>query len=231
MLSSTRAARCTTRRYCLDPRHFEVTPFGNTKTSARRARFLLQTLQDLKSCLQKLGSDLLVARGKPEELLPTLATLDLDRHQTRANRVTILAHAEVTSEETKVERAVECAMEELVSGSRGVVAGASMELLWGSTLYHRDDVPFEVGGMPRGDRAFTRFRKKVQGRATVCHPIPEAVRLACPHRGQVARARAVLTPTHTLVAAAGIRSGRRCRHLQWARCDCLPALHASRSCW
>ena len=40
--------------YCFDPRHFEVTQFGFKKTEKYRAKFLLQTVSDLKKNYQKL---------------------------------------------------------------------------------------------------------------------------------------------------------------------------------
>jgi hypothetical protein len=55
--------------YCLDPRQFIATPWGNPKTGNHRAQFLLQSVLDLKLGLQQLGSDLLVHMGKPEEAI------------------------------------------------------------------------------------------------------------------------------------------------------------------
>jgi deoxyribodipyrimidine photo-lyase len=48
-------------------------------------------------------------------------------------RTVVLAQSEVTSEETAIERRVKAA----VGG-----AGGKMELRWGSTLFHIDDLPF-----------------------------------------------------------------------------------------
>jgi deoxyribodipyrimidine photo-lyase len=38
--------------------------------AACRARFLLESVQDTKGSLQAIGSDLLVAVGKPEDIIP-----------------------------------------------------------------------------------------------------------------------------------------------------------------
>ena len=170
------------RRYCLDPRHFETTPFGNRKMSSRRARFLLQSLQDVKRQLRALGSDLLVARGKPEEVLPTLAPLAA-AYSAGKTRVTVLAHAEVTSEETAVERAVARAMRGCPGGAAG-----SFELLWGNTLYQLEDLPFEMAKMPGG---FTPFKNKVESGARVRGP--SLARSASAHRPRAVAAHFALS--------------------------------------
>lgn len=55
--------------YCFDPRHFGTTPYGSKKTGDYRAKFLLESIQDLKQNLQKIGSNLLIHMGSPEDAL------------------------------------------------------------------------------------------------------------------------------------------------------------------
>ena len=55
--------------YCFDPRQFNRTPFGNPKTGAFRAKFLLESVLALRAKLRGLGSDLLIANGRPEDVL------------------------------------------------------------------------------------------------------------------------------------------------------------------
>lgn len=92
----------------------------------------------------------------------------------------VLAHAEVTSEETGVEAAVRQALK----GSKPPgAAGGKLELLWGHTLYHMDDLPFEsVAAMPD---SFTPFKNKCEGRASVraLLPSPKAGELRLPAVG------------------------------------------------
>ena len=47
-------------------------PPGARKSSARRARFLLESLQCLRRSLEKAGSGLAVALGPPQEVIPKL---------------------------------------------------------------------------------------------------------------------------------------------------------------
>ena len=57
--------------FCFDPRMFQRSAWGNIKTGPFRAKFLLESVADLKASLREIGSDLVVAVGKPEEILPS----------------------------------------------------------------------------------------------------------------------------------------------------------------
>lgn len=59
--------------YCFDERQFATTSFGFPKTGNYRAQFLLESVADLRSSLQKLGSNLIVRKGKPEAIIPAIA--------------------------------------------------------------------------------------------------------------------------------------------------------------
>nr|WP_121971516.1 deoxyribodipyrimidine photo-lyase [Leptolyngbya sp. BC1307] len=65
--------------YCFDPRHFGQTAVGFPKTGAYRAKFLIETVADLRRSLQAKGSNLVIRQGKAEEEIPELVkTLDID---------------------------------------------------------------------------------------------------------------------------------------------------------
>ena len=134
--------------YCFDPRHFGTTMFDLPKTNAVRARFLRESVEDLRGSLQDLGSDLVVRRGRPEDVLPTLV------RQTDAAEV--LQFQEVGTEEREVEQAVETALRD---------TDATPGFFWGKTLYHIDDIPFEdAGDIPN---VYTNFRKGVEKKSRV----------------------------------------------------------------
>jgi deoxyribodipyrimidine photo-lyase len=59
--------------FVFDPRFFGEGKYGFPKTGNFRARFLIEAVSELKKNLQKRGGDLLVLRGKPEELLPFIS--------------------------------------------------------------------------------------------------------------------------------------------------------------
>ena len=144
--------------YCFDPRHFGETSFGFKKTGSYRAQFLLETVADLREQVQALGSDLLVRQGKPEDEVPTIAeALKVDA---------VYWHEEVTSEEITVEKGVEEGLR-----SRRI----NYEVYWGATLYHPDDLPFEIKRLPE---VFTQFRKAVEKESQVFPPFDAPTKLA-----------------------------------------------------
>ena len=80
--------------YCFDERQFATISFGFPKTGAFRAQFLLESLADLRNSLFQLGSNLIVRRGFPETIIPSLAKeLEIS---------VVYFHGEVTSEELAV---------------------------------------------------------------------------------------------------------------------------------
>lgn len=132
--------------YVVDPRVIgATTPLGWPKTGAFRVRFLLETLADLRAALRARGSDLVIRHGHPESVLPALA------RELGATHCTY--HEEATDEETRTEDAVELALASLRVPCTSV---------WGHTLLHPDDLPFDIARLPA---LFTAFREKVERRA------------------------------------------------------------------
>jgi deoxyribodipyrimidine photo-lyase len=143
--------------YCFDPRQFGTTPFGFEKTGAYRAKFLLETVAALREQLRSLSSDLVIRQGKPETEIPALVkALNIDA---------VYWHEEVTSEETDVDQAVEQALKDL---------RVSSEVYWGATLYHPDDLPFEIKQLPE---LFTHFRKAVEKETPISPTFPTPEKL------------------------------------------------------
>ncbi|XHX76747.1 MAG: DASH family cryptochrome [Stenomitos frigidus ULC029] len=133
--------------YCFDPRQFGQTSFGFPKTGAFRAQFLLESVADLRRSLRAIGSDLVIRQGFPEVIIPQLAQ--------QLGITAVHYHREVTSEE----RAVETTLQQAVTA-----LGVSFTSFWGHTLYHPDDLPFELHQLPE---LFTHFRKQVEKQSTV----------------------------------------------------------------
>ena len=141
--------------YCVDPRGWEDSPLGFCRTGARRTQLLIESLRDLRASLRALGSDLVIARGRPEVELPRIAS------ETAARAV--MYHEEATTEEREVERALDLALD-----------GVTRRAFWGHTLYHRDDVPFALDELPE---VFTHARKKMEKHATIRPPVDAPVEL------------------------------------------------------
>lgn len=110
--------------FCFDPRDYGKNSAGFEKTGAYRAQFVLQAVADLRERLRGVGSELVVRIGKPEEVLARIIR--------DVSADVLFCHTEVTAEDAAVQARVEAA----VKGE-----GAKFHALWGSTLYHKEDLP------------------------------------------------------------------------------------------
>jgi deoxyribodipyrimidine photo-lyase len=133
--------------YCFDPRQFETTSFHTRKTGYIRARFLIECVADLQKSLQKLGANLIIRMGRPEDVLPELVN--------KYNVSEVYHHREVASEETRVSADVENALWRLKINLRHFI---------GHTLFHKEDLPFPINNIPD---VFSSFRKKIERDSSV----------------------------------------------------------------
>ena len=133
--------------YIFDERQFKDTRLGFKKTGTFRTQFLIEAVQNLRENLQKIGANLIVRIGKPEEILPQIALA--------TGATALYTSEEVTEEEINVDSEVEKALK---------TQGIAMRFYWMSTLYHLDDLPFEVAQLPD---VFTQFRNRVERTAKV----------------------------------------------------------------
>jgi deoxyribodipyrimidine photo-lyase len=159
LLEATRKGDAILPVYCFDPRHYGPSEYPAQKTGAIRAQFIVESVHDLKSSLQKLGGDLITVIGKPEEEIPKLVA------QYQVSEV--YHHREVAWEEKQVSDKVE-------------------ETLWkqqinlkhfiGHTLYHKEHLPFPIKDIPD---VFTNFRKKVERESFVrpCFDLVQAIKV------------------------------------------------------
>ncbi|KAJ3683698.1 hypothetical protein LUZ60_013925 [Juncus effusus] len=128
--------------FLLDPRDFGKSPSsGFDRTGPYRAQFLLDSVKDLRNSLRNRGSDLIVRIGRPETVLPELAK--------EVGADGVFAHHEVSRDEVKTEEKVQKALEK---------QGIEIKYFWGSTLYHLEDLPFELDQMPTN---YGGFRERV----------------------------------------------------------------------
>ena len=139
--------------YCIDPRQFEATKLGFPKMGSFRARFLLETLHDLRKNLRSKGSDLVVRVGKPEEEIPFLAD------QVKATLV--YSSHEIGTEELEVVEALELKLWR---------HQAFLELCWPGNLLETEELPFPFKATPN---TFTEFRKSVEKDLPINELYPE----------------------------------------------------------
>jgi deoxyribodipyrimidine photo-lyase len=140
--------------FCFDPRIFgdsARSEFGSLKCGSRRAKFVLESVEDLRRSLVSKGSNLVVAHAKPEDLFSNLL---IDMKEFKTN---VVYQDEVCSEERTVERAVKKLF-------------ASSEAVWGSTLYELKDLPYASGLADLPD-TFTRFRNEVEKKCKINSPL------------------------------------------------------------
>jgi len=131
--------------YILDEQWLVKDKWGFQRTGVHRLRFLLESLQDLKEHLQKVGSDLIIKKGHPASILPELAN--------QYDCSTIFTVKEYTDEEIKVEEKI--------------AENSTLELIHDSPMIHPDDLPFAIERMPE---VFTTFRKKVERYSKIIPP-------------------------------------------------------------
>lgn len=144
--------------YCFDPRHFLILEkeygLSMRKTGVNRFKFLIESLEDLRNNFQKIGGNLLIRIGKPEAILPKLVG--------EFNAEKVYAQKEVASEELAVEKNVQSKLEKM---------DCQLELVWGKTLYHLDDLPYEPHEIPLTSKAFRiNTSKKAEIRETFQTP-------------------------------------------------------------
>jgi deoxyribodipyrimidine photo-lyase len=140
--------------FCFDPRYFgddARSEFGSLKCGPKRAKFVLESVMDLRKSLQQQGSDLLVACARPEDFFVLLESA------VNGRRTKVVYQDEVCTEERGIEFKVN-----KVFGSK--------EKVWGSTLYELDELPYDddLGDLPD---SFTPFRNQVEKKCTIHNPL------------------------------------------------------------
>ncbi len=128
--------------YFFDPRHFEVSSFGFKKTEQYRAKFLIESITELRDNLEKLNIPLFIYKQYPEDVFPQFLE---DRNITN-----LYMQKEWTEEEVKVTNAVK-------KGTKRYAM--QWKESYDQFLFHPDDIPFQLKDIPD---VFTNFRKKCE---------------------------------------------------------------------
>jgi len=155
--------------YCFDPRHFgETHRFRFPRTGLHRARFLVESLHDLKKNLNDRGSELIVRVGEPEKILVELQA-ELQKANPQISIGQLFGHKEIASEEVGVEKRV--------TKSLGTI-GAETKYIWGATtMFHIEDLPFDL--YSKDLEVFTKFRVHIENKNT----LPVRTALQSPSKG------------------------------------------------
>ncbi len=125
--------------FCFDERWFVKHKLGFPKTGSFRTKFLIESVNNLKSKLQKLGSDLLITYGKTENVIADIVN--------KFNADEIYAEKEDTSEEIFIEDELKKRL------------NIPIHYHESKTLLRTNQLPFSINNLPD---IFTNFRKKVE---------------------------------------------------------------------
>ena len=127
--------------YFLDPRLFEENKYGFKKTEKFRAKFLLETLRDLKNRLAEKNISLLIFHDLPENIFPKLISdYNIDK---------VYFQKEWTKDEVRVNESL-----------KYLSPNIDFIEVYDQFLFHPDDIPFnDFNKIPE---VFTEFRKKCE---------------------------------------------------------------------
>ena len=127
--------------YFLDPRLFEVNKYGFKKTEKFRAKFLLETLRDLKNRLAEKNISLLIFHDLPENIFPKLISdYNIDK---------VYLQKEWTKDEVRVNEIL-----------KYLIPNIDFIEVYDRFLFHPDDIPYnDFNKIPE---VFTEFRKKCE---------------------------------------------------------------------
>lgn len=160
--------------FCFDQRIFgdeARSKFGSLKCGPKRAKFILESVADLRQQLQAAGSGLAVYCGAPTDQVFDKVLGEL-KGSSNLNDCRIVCQEEVLGEEKDAVKDVRSILKK--HAQKGKV-----DEIWGSTLYDLKDLPFEAGLADMPD-IFTPFRNKVEKNCLIEQPLARPKKLSLP---------------------------------------------------
>ncbi len=121
--------------FCVEPYLFQELKIGFRKTDVNRFKFLEQSVLDLQQNLEKIGGHLIIADESAEDFLPKLCE--------KFDIQDIYAEEEYASEELN-----------LIRELQSEIPAVTFHFYWGKTLYHKNDIPFEIATIPLTSKAY-----------------------------------------------------------------------------
>lgn len=183
--------------YVFDPRQFEKTKLGFRRTSALRARFLVESVAELRENIRQKGGDLLVRTGAPEAIVAKLAE--------DFNADYVYTSKEVAPQETRIESSLSKNLK---------IANVDIKLFWMDTMISAFDLPFPVSKLPS---AFTDFERLVSNDLKVKDQFPTPEKIALPGECEAGAIPGLpelgIDPKEIPAEAPGISSGGETRAL------------------
>lgn len=146
--------------YVFDPRQFEKTKLGFRRTGALRARFLIDSVAELRENIRQKGGDLLIRIGKPEEIVAKLAE--------DYNADYVYTSKEIAPQETRIESSLSKNLK---------TANVDIKLFWMDTMISAFDLPFPVSKLPSG---FSDFERLLSNDLKIKDQFPTPERITLP---------------------------------------------------
>lgn len=147
LINACKSAHKIVAVYCFDPRAYDVGDFGFKRTGKYRARFLLESVANLRKNLAQLNISLFVYHKKAMDVIPDL----IARHQVS----TVFLQKEWTPNDLELIDEVKAVCPENVNFST----------TFGQFLYHPYDIPYpNLDDIPK---VFTVFREKIEQKANL----------------------------------------------------------------
>ena len=133
--------------YCFEFKFFETDEFGFKRTEKYRAKFLIETVQQLKQELEKINIPLFIYHGNSADYLP-----DLIRNHCINS---IFLQKEWTRDEQVI----------LNNVKKRLDPNINIQEVYDQFLFHPDDIPYDdFSSIPN---VFTSFRKKCEANSKV----------------------------------------------------------------
>lgn len=121
--------------YCVEKSTFDKLELGFRKADLVRFKFLEQSVIDLRNNLESIGGHLVIGELSAINTLPELIKL--------YGITDIYAEEEYASEELN-----------LVKKLQDLLPNIKFHFFWGKTLYHKNDIPFEIKKIPLTSKAY-----------------------------------------------------------------------------
>ena len=148
--------------YCFDLDHYKKTKWGFKKTGAFRTQFLIESINQLQSDLNKINISLIITVGN---------TVDLISQWVNKLEVTdIYFQNEWTKEEHENEKALR----------KRLSPSINFHSHYDQFLFHPDELPTDISNLPE---VFTVFRKQCEKESSVrpCFPSPTSMPMSNLH--------------------------------------------------
>lgn len=121
--------------FCIEKTIFENIDLGFRKADINRFVFLEHSVNNLQKNLEKIGGHLVIGLESALKTLPEL----VEKYEI----TDIFAEEEYASEELN-----------LIAQVQKLLPEINFHFYWGKTLYHKDDIPFEISNIPLTSKAY-----------------------------------------------------------------------------